>query len=99
LANIVVLGAGIGGVSVAYELKAKLGRKHVIKLISSLTYFQFTPSNPWVGVGWRKRKDITLDLAPLMKRRRIGFESCGAKQISPAENVVELNDGRLVGYD
>lgn len=51
MARIIVLGAGIGGISMAYELKEALGRAHAITLVSNNPYFQFTPSNPWVGVG------------------------------------------------
>jgi len=51
MANIVVLGGGVGGMSAAYEARDMLGRNHTITLISNLPYFQFTPSNPWVGAG------------------------------------------------
>jgi sulfide:quinone oxidoreductase len=99
MAHIVVLGAGVGGVSAAYELNDKLGRKHQITLLSSLPYFQFTPSNPWVGVGWRTKSDITIELAPLMKKFGIGFDATGAKALKPAESAIELNDGRVLSYD
>jgi len=99
MAHIVVLGAGIGGISAAYDLRNRLGRQHTVTVVSAVSYFQFTPSNPWAAVGWRKREDITIELAPLMKRFDIGFESCGAKSISPAENTLDLTDGRRLPYD
>ena len=78
MAHIVVLGAGLGGVPAAYELKQALGKAHRITVVSDRPYFQFTPSNPWVGVGWRKREDITVELEPIMKRRGIAFIASGA---------------------
>lgn len=99
MANIVVLGGGVGGMSAAYEAQAMLGRNHTVTLISNQTYFQFTPSNPWVGVGWRVKADITIELAPLMAKHGIKFTSVGAKQIKADQNAIELNDGTTVNYD
>ena len=62
MAHIVILGAGIGGISMAYDLRETLGKSHEISLVSNTSYFQFVPSNPWVGVGWRSQKDITVEL-------------------------------------
>ena len=54
MAKIVVLGAGIGGIPMAYELKDMVGHGHTVTVVNDNPFFQFTPSNPWVGVGWRK---------------------------------------------
>ena len=59
MAHIVVLGAGIGGMPAAYELRAKLGRAHRVTVVNAVDYFQFVPSNPWLAVGWRDREAIT----------------------------------------
>jgi len=67
MAHVVVLGAGLGGCIQAFELRETMGRGHRITVISDKPYFQFTPSNPWAGVGWRKKDDIIIDLAPVMK--------------------------------
>jgi len=99
MAHIVVLGAGIGGIPAAFELREKFGKKHSITLVSNLPYFQFTPSNPWVGLGWRTKKDITIELAPLMKRMGLGFEDHGATALRPADNAIDLSDGREITYD
>ena len=78
MAHVVVLGAGLGGAIQAYELKETLTGSDTITVISNKPYFQFTPSNPWAGVGWRKKKDVIVDLAPVMKRRGIEFICDGA---------------------
>ena len=100
MAHIVVLGAGIGGISTAYELKATIRKNQDhITVISDKSYFQFTPSNPWVGVGWRKRSDITIDLEPLFKKHDIAFLPQGAKRVQPEQNCIELMDGQTLDYD
>lgn len=56
MAHIAILGAGIGGLSAAYELKDALGSKHKITVVNASETFQFVPSNPWLAVGWRQRE-------------------------------------------
>jgi sulfide:quinone oxidoreductase len=64
MAEIVILGAGIGGLPMAYDMKKEMRGEDSITVVSNNGYFQFTPSNPWAGVGWRTKKDVTIDLAP-----------------------------------
>ncbi len=99
MTRIVILGAGIGGVPLAFELKDLLGKKAEITVVSTTDYFQFVPSNPWVAVRWRKPSDIKVKLADVFARRKIAFTSVGAKRVRPAENAVELNDGSTLEYD
>lgn len=96
---VVVLGGGLGGTIAAYELAAELRGRADVKLISDRPDFTFVPSNPWVAVNWRKPEEITVELAPVMARRDIGFSNAGAKRLNPAENRIELNDGTNVSYD
>lgn len=51
MADIVVPGAGIGGMSVDYELRALLGREHRASVAGKAENFSFTPSNPWAAAG------------------------------------------------
>ncbi len=99
MTRVVVLGAGIGGVPMAFELRDMLGRKDEITVVGESEWFHFVPSNPWVAVGWRKPTDIKIHLPAVFARRRIGFKGCGAKRVSPERNVVELNDGTILPYD
>jgi sulfide:quinone oxidoreductase len=94
--RVVVLGAGIGGVSVAFELREKFGRKVDIDVASESEWFHFVPSNPWVSVSWRKPEDVKVHLPPVFARLGIGFHACGAKQAPPEQNEVLLNDGRAL---
>ena len=52
-------------------------------VINDNAYFQFTPTNPWVSVGWRKKKDITVDLAPVLAKQGIKFVHGKAKNCMP----------------
>ena len=91
MAKIVVMGAGIGGISQVYELRKELGKEHEIFLVGDSDRFEFTPSNPWVAVGWRKEKQITVDLPDLMRKFNIGFSGVGVRRLHPDENRLELN--------
>ena len=42
--RVVVLGAGIGGVPMAFELRDLVGRQAEITVVSDTPYFQFVPS-------------------------------------------------------
>lgn len=99
MAHIVILGAGIGGMPMAYELKPLLGPADRITVVSNSTTFHFVPSNPWVAVNWRKREAIELEIAPCLGRKGIAFDGAGAKRVHPERNEVELGDGRLLAYD
>lgn len=98
--RIVVLGAGIGGMSVAYELRASINQdKAAITVIGEGSKFQFTPSNPWVAVGWRKPDDIQVEAPVYLAKKAIGFEAGGAEQVLPETSQVLLRDGRKMDYD
>ena len=97
--RIVVLGGGLGGTMATYEIAATVSGRADVTLLSDRPAFSFVPSNPWVGVGWRKAEAIQVDLAPVMKRKGIGFSAIGAKRLHPRENRIELNDGSSIAYD
>jgi sulfide:quinone oxidoreductase len=99
MAHIVVLGAGIGGMPTAYELKAKLGPEHRITVVNAVDYFQFVPSNPWLAVGWRDRTSITFPIRPALEKHGIAFVARPVTRIDASGNALELNDGSRLSYD
>ena len=99
MAHVVVLGAGLGGAIMAYELRDALRPEDKITVITKDPKYHFVPSNPWIAVGWRQQDDITVDLAPTMAKKGIDFIPVAAERLHPGENRVELVDGRSVGYD
>ncbi|MGX1100830.1 NAD(P)/FAD-dependent oxidoreductase [Amorphus sp. MBR-141] len=99
MTQVVVLGAGLGGVIMAYEMKEKLGRAGKVTVVNQGTTYSFVPSNPWVAVGWRTPEDVSVDLEGVFSRRGIALRPEGARRVHPSENRVELNDGSSVTYD
>ena len=99
MADVVVLGAGLGGTLMAFELAPQLRDGDTLTLIGQGNRYHFVPSNPWVAVGWRSRADIEVDLDKVMQRKRIRLLPQGAARVHPAENRVELTDGASVPYD
>jgi sulfide:quinone oxidoreductase len=99
MAHVVILGAGVGGLTAAYDMKEQLRPGDTLTVISENPYFQFTPSNPWVAVNWRTREDITFEMAPYLAKKGINLVSGGAKRLHPDKNQIELNDGKTVDYD
>ena len=55
MAHIVIIGAGIGGMPMAFEMKELARPGDRVTVISESSKFHFVPSNPWVAVDWRKR--------------------------------------------
>ncbi len=99
MAHIVILGAGLGGLPAAYELREALDRKHEITVINADEYFQFVPSLPWLAVGWRKREDIILPLESVLKKHGINFIAGAVETIHAADNRLAVQGGREVAYD
>ncbi|MGD2136635.1 MAG: FAD/NAD(P)-binding oxidoreductase [Gammaproteobacteria bacterium] len=99
MAHVVILGAGTGGMPAAYEMKAELGRDHQVTVVNASESFQFVPSNPWVGVGWRKRDDISFPIGPSLEKKGIDFIAGTVARIDAEASRLEMADGRGVDYD
>ena len=99
MAHIIILGAGVGGMPAAYELREKLGSEHRITVVNAVDYFQFVPSNPWLAVGWRERETITFPLKPYLDKKGIAFVGQRVQRIDAAANALELADGSRLDYD
>ncbi|GLH76575.1 pyridine nucleotide-disulfide oxidoreductase [Bradyrhizobium sp. SSBR45G] len=99
MADVVVIGAGLSGSLMAYELLPQMRKEDRVTVISQGSSYHFVPSNPWVAVGWRKRDDIEIDLVDVMQRKGIRLLTQGAKRVHPDDSQVELTDGTMVAYD
>ena len=99
MAKIVIVGAGIGGIPMAFEMKENARKQDEVVVIADTPTFHFVPSNPWVAVNWRKPDDIKVELAPVFKKKKITFIQNKVTKFKPAENKVELADGSHVDYD
>ena len=99
MAHIVILGAGTGGMPAAYEMKAAVGKEHEVTVINEKEDFQFVPSNPWVAVGWRERKDISIPIKKYLNKKKINFIAQRVDKIDASNNKLELANGESVDYD
>jgi sulfide:quinone oxidoreductase len=102
MAHVVIMGAGIGGLPAAYEMKDalnKTGKDHEVTVVSNVDYFHFTPSNPWVAVGWRTKEDISFNPTPYLGKKGINFVASGVKDMHPQKNRITLHNGHDLEYD
>src|SRR5690606_17128951 len=99
MAHIIIAGAGVGGVPCAYELRDRLPSQHRITLIGAGERFEFTPSNPWIAVGWRRPEQVSVPLAERMKHKGIEFRSQPVTRIDADASSVTLADGSTLSYD
>lgn len=99
MAHVVIVGAGLGGVPAAYEMKARLGKGHEVTVVNAREDFQFVPSNPWVAAGSRERKDITVPLRSHLEKKGIRFIVGQVAAIDPEQKRLTLADGGGVDYD
>ncbi|MDY0248712.1 MAG: FAD/NAD(P)-binding oxidoreductase [Pseudomonas sp.] len=99
MAHIIILGAGIGGMTAAYEIRDAVGKEHAITVVGDGPMFNFTPSNPWLAVGWRKPDEIRLDVTEPIESRNMRFVSVAASKVVPDANRIDLTDGSSLNYD
>lgn len=99
MTHVVIVGAGIAGVPAAYAMKNRLGPQDKVTVISDKDYFHFVPSNPWVAMGWRDRKDVAFPIGPCMAERGIDFIPQALKKVDGANSQVELANGGILNYD
>ena len=99
MAHVVIIGAGTGGVPAAYEIRGQLAAEHEVTLINAQSRFQFVPSNPWVAVGWRTAKDVSLELEPHLTKRNVRFVPQVVQKIDAERSTLELADGSALAND
>ena len=99
MTHVLILGAGIAGVSAAYALKSRLGPDDTVTVVSDKPYFHFVPSNPWVAMGWRERADVAFPIGPYLESRGIAFIASGVRCIQPDIIQIDLENGDVLFYD
>jgi sulfide:quinone oxidoreductase len=99
MATVVVLGAGLGGIPTAYEVRSKLDSGHKVIVVGSSQHYEFTPSNPWVAVGWRTLEDTRVEMHRPFERKGIEFIPEWCTAIDAPNRKLTLRGGRVVDYD
>lgn len=99
MAHVAIIGAGIGGVPCAYELRKRLGKEHRVTLIGSSSNFEFTPSNPWIAVGWRRPEQTRVALRVPLESKGVQWIEDNVGAIDASRNELTLSTGDKVAYD
>ncbi len=103
MAHVAIIGANIGGLPAAYEIQEILQKdtpgEHKVTVLSNTPDFSFVPSNPWIGVGWRKRADTGFSLEGPLQNKGINFIHSAVTEIKADDNQLILENGETVDYD
>lgn len=99
MVHVVVMGAGLSGTIMAYELLPLLRQEDDLTVIGQRPRDHFVPSNPWVAIGWRERADIEIDLDDVMRRKGIRYLPQGVRRMHAEENRIDLEANSAVRYD
>lgn len=99
MVHIVVVGAGVGGVPAAYELRKRLGKEHRVSLIGSSPWFEFTPSNPWIAVGWRTCEQTRVAMKEPLESKGIQWIPETVATIDASAGRLRLQSGSELSYD
>ena len=98
MAHIVIVGAGLGGLPTAYEVRHILPSEHQVTLISNKPQFTFVPSLPWVALGLKSLDSIQLDLAPTLASHGINFIHGAVTALNPHSRQLSVGD-QVMDYD
>ncbi|MBT3504754.1 MAG: NAD(P)/FAD-dependent oxidoreductase [Piscirickettsiaceae bacterium] len=99
MAHIITIGASIGGLPAAYEMRAVLDESHQVTVVSNTPLFHFVPSNPWVATGYRDKSQTSFEIGPYLNAKNIVFSSAGVDEILAEKNQVKLGDSQVLDYD
>lgn len=99
MANIVVIGAGLGGLPTAYELRHLLPAQHTVTLISDQSKFTFIPGLVRVALNIAPLDHFQLELAPLAKRHGLELILSRVTVFDPHTQRITMDTGQTIDYD
>lgn len=99
MAHVIVIGAGLGGIPAAFDLRKRLGKDHRVTLIGARPYFEFTPSNPWIAVGWRTPAETQVQMQKPLDGKGIEWRVNTVTSIAAETSRLTLDDGTELAYD
>ncbi len=99
MAQVAIIGAGVGGVPCAFELRKRLDKEHQVILVGSSPYFEFTPSNPWIAIGWRKPEQTRVELTGPLESKGVRWIPQPVDHIDAANKRLTLRTGESLPYD
>lgn len=92
--RIVVVGGGFGGLEAAFALRARLGDRARISIVSESSIFVVKPNTVYLPFGTHLR-DLSHPLGPPAARRDIEVHSARVRDIDPAAKVLAIHDDEL----
>ncbi len=98
MATVAIIGAGLGGLPTAYELRQLLPAEHRVILISEADQFTFIPGLIRVGLDLDPLEDIQLDLHRLAARHRLEFIHGRVSHLDPHRQRLTAGEQTL-DYD
>lgn len=99
MANVVVIGAGLGGLATAYDLRHLLPKQHTVTLISDQDKFTFVPGLIRVALDLEPLDHMQLDLARLSKKHGLNWVPGKVTQLDPDAQRITVDDGQVMDYD
>jgi len=99
MAKVVVIGAGLGGLPTAYELRHLLPKEHTVTLISDRAEFTFIPGLIGVALNLKPLGEIQLDLAELTKRHGLEWIAGKVTAFDPKAKRITVEEQQIVDYD
>jgi sulfide:quinone oxidoreductase len=97
MAEIVIIGGGVGGVVAAKRLRRSLGGEHRVTVLDRAREHLFQPSLLWVADGTRRPERLSRPLSRL-NRRGVAFRVGAVRGLAMNTRRVCLDDGE-VPYD
>jgi sulfide:quinone oxidoreductase len=99
MAKVVVIGAGLGGVPTAYELRHKLSSQHHVILISETDQFTFIPGLVHVALNLAPLDQVQIPLAEVLPQHGIEWIQGGVAQLNLPGQRLTLSNGQDLDYD
>jgi len=99
MAHIVIIGAGSGGLSAAYEMDELARPADRITVVSDAPELRFAASNPWAAAQGSEPDEVEFSVEERLQKKGIGFTAAGARRVHPEQNRIELGDGGILDYD
>lgn len=99
MANIVVIGAGLGGLPTAYELRHLLPSNHTVTLISEQPKFTFIPGLVRVALDLDPLDHFQLELEPLAQTHGLRLVNSKATALDPQARRITVENGQTIDYD
>jgi sulfide:quinone oxidoreductase len=83
MSRVIVLGAGISGHTSASYLRTWLRKEDEVLVISPQSYYNWVPSNIWLGLGLMNEEQVTFPLQPVYSEAGIKFLQGRGIEIHP----------------